>query len=327
MRNLAALGLGLVLAFVVTEMLLRTIGNRPWTTASTAIEPTWHDADPELGWWLRPGHWRYGPYAQGGRPVEVTIGSDRTRRTREDGGAGEDRPEVLLLGCSFTFGWAVSDDETWAWRLQALRPDLDVRNRGTGAYSTFQSLLLLERVLARGEHPTRVLFGYITDQATRNVGEPHWLKLLNAFSREESVALPYCTLDAQHRLVRHPAEAYPAWPLHRWSAAVALLEWRWTSRSAPSRLAQEDEVTRVLVAEMADLCRAHGIRFSVVVLRIHPSRQGAMVPFARERGIDVVECEDRLRPGDSVPGEFAHPSARAHAAYAACVADALAGER
>src|ERR1051326_826096 len=134
MRNLAALGLGLVLAFVVTEMLLRTIGNRPWTTASTAIEPTWHDADPELGWWLRPGHWRYGPYAQGGRPVEVTIGSDRTRRTREDGGAGEDRPEVLLLGCSFTFGWAVSDDETWAWRLQALRPDLDVRNRGTGAY-------------------------------------------------------------------------------------------------------------------------------------------------------------------------------------------------
>src|SRR5207247_7757156 len=143
------------------------------------------------------------------------------------------------LGCSFTFGWAVSDDETWAWRLQALRPDLDVRNRGTAAYSTFQSLLLLARVLAAGEHPTRVLFGYITDQATRNVAEPHWLLLLNAFSRRGPIALPYCTLDREHRLVRHPTESYPSWPLARWSAAIAFLEWRWTSRSSTSRLAQE----------------------------------------------------------------------------------------
>jgi len=84
-------------------------------------------------------------------------------------------------------------------------------------------------------------------------------------------------------------------------------------------------VTRLLIAQMADLCRAHGIRFSVVMLRIHPTRQGALIPFARARGIDVIECQDNLLPGDTVPGEFAHPNGRAHAAYARCVADALAG--
>src|SRR5206468_9604074 len=124
--------LGLVLALAAAEMLLRAIGNRPWTTAWTSIEPSWHDPDPQLGWILRPGHWRYGPYTPNGRQVEVSIGPDRTRRTREGAGlAGDAKPELLLLGCSFTFGWAVSDDETWAWRLQSLRPDLEVRNRGT----------------------------------------------------------------------------------------------------------------------------------------------------------------------------------------------------
>jgi hypothetical protein len=86
-------------------------------------------------------------------------------------------------------------------------------------------------------------------QVGRSVGKPHWLKLLNAFSREGPVALPYCTVDTDHRLVRHPAEAYPAWPLHRSSAAIAFLKWQWTSRSSESRLAQDEEATRLVVAE------------------------------------------------------------------------------
>src|SRR5438552_18611913 len=103
MRNLAAAALGLVLAFIAAEALVRANGARPWTTAPPpSIEPILHDPDPELGWWLRPGHWRYGPYAPGGRPVEVTIGADRTRLTREPR-PDDGKPELLLLGCSFTF--------------------------------------------------------------------------------------------------------------------------------------------------------------------------------------------------------------------------------
>ena len=69
---------------------------------------------------------------------------------------------MLLVGCSFTMGWAVADDETWAWRLQELRPDVEVVNRGVGGYGTLQSLLLLEQLLGRdGQRPARVLYGFI----------------------------------------------------------------------------------------------------------------------------------------------------------------------
>src|SRR5262249_20828385 len=106
-----------LLAFAAVEGYLRATGYRPWRQLrDNTFEPILHDPDTELGWVLRPGHWRYGPYAPGGPRVEVTISSDRARRTQDDGDPlPAPRRRVLLLGCSFTFGWAVSDDETWAW--------------------------------------------------------------------------------------------------------------------------------------------------------------------------------------------------------------------
>jgi hypothetical protein len=311
-------------SLLLVEVALRAIGNRPYTFRRNPAFPTLNDPDPELGWWLRPGHWRLDPRGPGGRIVEITIGSDRTRRTRPEtdtpaGGASL----ILVLGCSFTFGWGVSDDETWPWRLQALRPDLDVRNRGTGAYGTFQSLLLLERVLASGERPSHVLYGYIPQHGVRNVAEPHWVRLLTIFNDPRTVGVPYCSLGASGQLVRHPPEFYPTWPLHDRSAAVALLEWHWARRSAARRQAEEYEVTRQLVREMAALCRAHGIRFSIVVLHVDPPRRDVLLPFARAQGIDVIDCNRPLGRDEFIHGGT-HPNGRAHDAWGRCVANALA---
>ena len=328
MARLVVAAFALAISLLVVEATLRATGHRPWTHAVAASpEPTLHDPDPVLGWWLRPGHWRYGPYAPGGPPVEVTIDADRTRRTRPDAVAPEDaRSQVLTLGCSFTFGWAVSDDETWPWRLQALRPDLDVRNRGTAAYGTFQSLLLLERVLARGDRPAHVIYAYLPYHRERNVAQAEWLFYLAAFATHDIVAVPYCTLDGEQRLVRHPPRSYPAWPLHERSAAVAFLEWQSALFSARPRVAQAAEVTRRLVAEMADLCRAHGIRFSLLALLVEDADMDTVVPFARARGIDVIDCARRLGPNDIVRGEH-HPNGVAQGAWGTCVAAALGGEQ
>jgi hypothetical protein len=324
--GLGATSLALLVTLATLELGLRAGGYRPWTTFRTRPdEPTLHDPDPELGWVLRPGHWRYGPYATGGTPIEVTISTDRTRRTRGDEGVGSDPGRtVLLLGCSFTFGWGVSDDETWAWGLQTRRPDLDVRNRGTGAYGTLQALLLLERVLASGERPARVIYGFIPDHGVRNVNAPGWFRALAMFSGQNIVAFPYCDLDRNGRLVRHPPEQYPAWPLREWSAAVTLLQDGWFAFRARGRAASAEEVTRLLIAEMDARCRSAGIRFSLLLLRVGPSRRDAYVPFAHAHGIDVLDCDRALGRGDFVPGDL-HPNARVHQGWAACVADALAG--
>jgi hypothetical protein len=322
-----ATSLSVIFALTTVEIGLRASGHGPWRSLRTRPgEPTFHDPDPDLGWILRAGHWQYGPYATGGTPIEVTISSDRSRRTRLDPGddAGSPRPQVLLVGCSFTFGWGVSDDETWAWGLQALRPDLDVRNRGTAAYGTFQALLLLERLLASGERPAHVIYGFIPDHGVRNVAAPGWMKALGMFTGQNIVEFPYCELDRDGRLVRHPPESYPVWPLREWSATMTFLQDSWFDFEGRTRAAGADEVTRRLIAEMDDRCRKAGIPFSLLLLRVGPSRRDAFVPFARTHGIDLIDCDRALGRGDFVPGDL-HPNARVHRTWAACVADGLVG--
>jgi hypothetical protein len=324
-RGAALVTASLVLALVGVEVGLRLFGHPPWMSLRTRPdEPTLNDPDAEIGWTLRPGHWRYGPYVPRGTPIEVTISADRSRRTRAEAEPDPPRPEVLFLGCSFTFGWGVSDDETFAWGFQARRPDLDVRNRGTGAYGTWQALLLLDRVLAAGERPAHVVYGFIPEHGPRNVGSPSWLKALAMFSSQNDVAVPYCDLDRNGALVCHPPERYPVWPLRESSAAITLLQDSWYEVGARGRAASAEEVTRRLVAEMDARCRSAGIRFSLLLLRVGVPKRDAIVPFALAHGIDVIDCDRPMLPGDNVPGDV-HPNGRVHQAWAECLASSLGG--
>src|SRR5690349_15286102 len=42
----------------------------------------------------------------------------RITRPLETYAAPDEREQIWLFGCSFTHGWSVNDDETYAWRLQ-----------------------------------------------------------------------------------------------------------------------------------------------------------------------------------------------------------------
>jgi hypothetical protein len=279
-----------------------------------------HAPDPILGWKPKPGQYRFGPYLPGGSSVAVTIRPDGARRSGPDGAAG--RPEVLLVGCSFTMGWAVADEQTWAWRLQDLRPDVEVVNRGVGGYGTLQSLLLLEQLLGRdGHRPARVLYGFL-DHGWRNVAAPRWLQALSL--NVNTVATPYATLTPDGRLERHPPEAYPSLPLHRYLASVALVENALVQRRAAGRQAMATPVTELLIKEMADLCRAAGVEFSLVFLSVPKPTRAAYAAYAREHDIDVIDCDQQPRVDEMVPGEMAHPNGAVHRRWGDCIAAALA---
>jgi lysophospholipase L1-like esterase len=96
--------------------------------------------DPVLGWDNTAGE-RTEVRACNGRTTTITTGPDHARRTPAvDGG-----PEVLLFGDSYTQGWEVNDDETFAWRLSE-RLGVQVRNYGVGGYSPLQATLKYERM-------------------------------------------------------------------------------------------------------------------------------------------------------------------------------------
>jgi hypothetical protein len=305
-------------ALVIVELVARATGHQPRRPADRP-EPPIHAPDPVLGWKPLPGHYRFGPYSAGAAAVDVTIQPDGSRKTEAASSAG--RPEVVLVGCSFTMGWAVSDDQTWAWRLQELRPDVEVVNRGVGGYGTLQSLLVLEQLIGReGQRPARVLYGFI-DHGWRNVAAPIWLLALSF--NQHTIATPYATLTADGRLERHPPLAYPSLPLHQYLASVALLEDAWLRWHAEGRQKMSGKVTQGLLKQMADLCHANGIGFSMVLLSVPKGTKAAYERFAKQEKIDVIDCNRQLSKDDVVPGE-AHPNAAVHRAWGECIAAALA---
>ena len=57
-----------------------------------------------------------------------------------------DRPRILALGNSCTFGWGVTEDSVYTADLQRMLPAFDVLNCGAPGYSSYQGKILLHEV-------------------------------------------------------------------------------------------------------------------------------------------------------------------------------------
>lgn len=322
LRRLGALAASALLALVVVEVVLRAVGLAPHVPrAAIENEPQVHVPDAARGWRTVPGRYLTPPYVPGGSAAELTVLADGSRAT-----AGLPRDaarEVLILGCSFAFGWAISDHETMAWQLQELLPGVRVVNRGVNAYGTYQALLLLEELLHAGERPERVVYAFHEVHEERNVAAPRWLRMLDENARRGNVDVPYATLDASGGLVRHPAERHPRWPLRAWLATVAYLERLHGEWTGSARGAQRRRVTQQLLLEMRDLCVRHGVAFEVVFLQAQPAVARRYARFLAANAIAFSDCVVPIPPEMRVPGE-GHPNGAVNAQWAACLARRLA---
>lgn len=276
-----------------------------------------------LGWRARPGRYELPAYSEGAPRAQVTIWEGGLRAT-----ARERHPraqQILVLGCSYTQGWAVSDAETYAFKLQQRFPNQEVLNAGTSAWGTYQSLLRLEEQLrSAATAPVVVIVGFFGEHATRNVADPRWLRLLSRLSSRGHVALPYCRLAGSGGLDCFPPRAY-AWPdLDRHSALAmlareALDEWL---RAGP--VAQKQEVTARLLERMQQTAAGAGSRLLVAALHLFEAERDFYLPRLAADGIPVVDCvfPDMTDPRFSVPGE-GHPNGRMHTRWARCIEPAL----
>lgn len=93
--------------------------------------------DPDLGWAPQ----------RGGRidkqhfdELGCRVGPEPLPLARRDGVR-----RVLTLGCSFTLGEEVEDDETWVWQLDAALDDHEFANLAMSAYGLDQALLRYRR--------------------------------------------------------------------------------------------------------------------------------------------------------------------------------------
>ncbi len=103
------------------------------------------------GWVGRPG--AVAPMG-GGR---VSLNAQGFRGTDLSQPKGASRTRVVLLGDSIAFGYGVSDEETFAHRLEVEDNGLEVLNLGVEGYGPGQELLLLQRTGLRANPDVVVL--------------------------------------------------------------------------------------------------------------------------------------------------------------------------
>jgi len=286
--------------------------------------PVLQEPDPVLGWRNKAGSvvWP-GQGEDGGKDIRMTFWADGLRATAPV--PELDRPSVVVIGCSYTQGWAVTDEETYAWRLQSEFPSHAFLNYGTAGYGTYQSLLALERYFATGhDSPAVVIYGFIDYHEERNVAPAGWLKALATASRGGTLSVPFVSMGADGALERHVLDRANSWPLRSHLASVALVEDRVLELRTRGRLEQRREATDRLLLELQRVTRDHRSRLLVAVLESRDEPRAHVLAFTAREGIEAVDCTVPNQELLQVPG-YSHPDRRINAQWARCIGDRLRG--
>lgn len=318
-----ALTIGILVALGLAETVVRARGHEPWRRISHLDERPYvamREPDPAKGWRNKPGVYESPPYAPGGAPSRVRILPDGSRATSDAPQAAGDR--VVLIGGSFTFGQAISDEETLAWRLQALDPQRRYANFGVASYGTYQSLLTLEELLSSDDPPSQVIYGYINHHPIRNVARSSWLRHLAKLARTSDVKLPYGSLGDDGRLVRHAPEAYPRWPLREYLATVNLVLDVARDAWHESRYRDRHRITELILLEMQRLCAARQVDLLIALVENEPPKTSRITRFLGDSGIRFVDCRFPHTPDLIVRGE-GHPNGEANRRWTDCLAPLL----
>lgn len=320
--------LATVVALALVEGILRLMGHTPNAHRSKGQheEPTMHEPDPILGWRNKKGHYLITPYHPSGSMIEVNFLDHGQRRT--SGQRNLLSREIVVVGCSFTQGWAISDNETYAWKLQDKYPSWNVLNYGTGGYGTYQSLLVLERELPRLPSPKIILYGFIGNHENRNVAPDTWLASLASLPKRGHIAVPFATFDEDRdALVRHPPTSYISFPLRESLAAAALTEQAYMKALTMRRYAQRQVVTERLVLDMNNVAKKFNARLTVVILSADEKKTLHYTKFFANNNVAFIDCTLGLKthklPEDmKVPGE-GHPNEKMNTRWAQCISDSL----
>jgi hypothetical protein len=321
--TMVVLLLGLSLAIILSEVLLRAVGLQPWRYSSrNTNEPTMHEPDSILGWKNKTGSYIVPPHNTAGQPTQVTFLEHGQRRTGPDAVVNFEGT-LVLIGDSFTQGWAISDDETYAWKLQNAFPFFKVLNYGTGGYGSYQSLLLLERELPGLILPKFVLYGFLEHHEVRNVAPGRWLATLSSLSMRGHIDTPFAIFTPGEGLVRHPPVRYLSLPFRESLASIALVEKFYMDVTTRNRLSQKRQVTEQVFLQMNKISEEYNAIFVVVIL-YKDSLEGKehYINFLRKSNIQVIDCAYDITDEMRVFGD-GHPNAKMNTVFADCISDAL----
>jgi hypothetical protein len=211
----------------------------------------------------------------------------------------------------------VSDEDTFAWKLQSEFPSLSIGNFGVGGYGSYQSLLMLRGLYAHNYRPAMVVYGFLPFHEDRNIANAGWLRVLSEHSKRGHSYLPFCSLDNNGELKENSPVEYPVLPLRQHLALVdfaAKSYFKFLDQDERKRRSDGFEITKKLMLEMDRLAKANGSIFAVAIFGqpiIYGSYPQQYKSFFKESGIQTIDClfdldEDYIVQGDGHPNEKVH---------------------
>lgn len=309
----------LVIIGFSAEAFTRLKGFAPLTPAANfiSIEPPgkYFVKHPTRGYAYEPGEFTItqpGPHL-----FRVSHQSDGLRRTHPfNQDTRKDKEQIWIFGCSFTHGFSLNDEETYPWLLQQDLPDYEVINFGVDGYSTVQSLVQLKESLQSRKKPAIVVIAYSAAlHDIRNRLTRLWKKALLSNSRLGPMNYPYAMLGPDKKLLmlNDPLD-YPGLALMHYSALANYLDNQYNSSLEPSY--DSHEVTRAVLREFWNLCKANGSQFVLAGIYNDPLTAEMLASFNAQGAMTVdISVNMRIKENTNLPYD-AHPSAIADKQFA-----------
>lgn len=180
--------------------------------------------------------------------------------------------KTVLLGCSFTYGYGVNDDQTFAALLQEYYKDIKVENLGVVGYGTVQSFMQLQKLLLESP-PNRVILNFSSFHFMRNnlttryrvnlkIGYKNSSQHVNSLMN--SAQFPY--VESTDLKIKHSKweNIYTNWMGRETFATV-----NWMQSSYEAYRSNKEEsltLTAALIDSMNQLCIAKNVDFGIVCL-------------------------------------------------------------
>jgi hypothetical protein len=144
------------------------------------------EPDPELFSRLRPNG--RSEVTVLGRRVSMEVSADGCRVVLGQPPTGE--KTLAVYGCSYTFGEALPNDETFCSGLQSMLPHWRVENHGAPGYSTVQNLIQLRRD-CQWSSADYVSFCWLNAHSRRNIADISYLRLKLLPQARGQAPMPY----------------------------------------------------------------------------------------------------------------------------------------
>jgi hypothetical protein len=311
----------LCLATVVAgaEIFARLKGFRPWIPSQDrpmrVVGGSLGRPHPTLGHAYSPG--RFVVTLEDGYSFRVTHRENGLRITRplaayED---GVSRSQLWILGCSYTHGWSLNDEETYPWLVQERLPDYEVVNFGVGGYGTLQSLLQFQEALGRGPAPQVAVVAYGSFHDARNTLNRYRMKGITLPAGQAKVLLPCARIGGDDALEIFSVEAdyYRPWLLQGQLAFVHFLE-ESANRRELLRV-RSHSVSKLIITEFKRTADRYGVALVVAGVFRNPETTD-MLRYARGEGLASVDISVRDAPEFRNLPHDAHPNARANRRFA-----------